>query len=63
MSKIADVMPTIREHISIIEEQACPLLTCPKCGTSIDPSKIDDDYLYHCTYCGIYTKIAPWLME
>ncbi|MCF2136704.1 MAG: hypothetical protein K9W43_05615 [Candidatus Thorarchaeota archaeon] len=59
----ADVMPSIREHISIIEEQACPLLTCPKCGASIDPSKIDDERLYHCTYCGVYTKIAPWLLE
>lgn len=59
---MVDVMQDVREHVEILEEQACPLATCPKCGADIDPSKIDDKRVYICSYCGGASKAAPWLV-
>ncbi|MHA1927614.1 MAG: hypothetical protein ACTSV2_03430 [Candidatus Thorarchaeota archaeon] len=59
---MVDVMQDVREHVEVIEEQACPLATCPKCGADIDPSKIDDKRVYICSYCGGASKAAPWLV-
>ncbi len=57
-----DIMTEIRKHIEIIEEQACPIATCPKCGANIDPLKIGENRIYHCEYCGTIFKVAPWLV-
>ena len=59
---MVDVMQDVREHVEVLEEQACPLATCPKCGADIDPSKIDDSRVYICSYCGGASKAAPWLV-
>ncbi|MHA1481631.1 MAG: hypothetical protein ACTSQZ_09445 [Candidatus Thorarchaeota archaeon] len=59
---MVDVMQDVRQHVEILEEQACPLATCPKCGADIDPSKIDDTRVYLCSYCGGASKAAPWLV-
>ncbi|TFG32035.1 hypothetical protein EU528_04630 [Candidatus Thorarchaeota archaeon] len=56
-----DVMQDVREHVTVIEEQACPLATCPKCGADIDPTRIDENRVYICNYCGGASKAAPWL--
>ena len=58
---MVDVMQDVREHVTVLEEQACPLATCPKCGANIDPTKIDENRVYVCTYCGAASKAAPWL--
>jgi len=58
---MVDVMQDVREHVTVIEEQACPLATCPKCGADIDPTKIDENRVYICNYCGGASKAAPWL--
>ncbi len=58
----ADIMPNIREHIEVLEEQACPVATCPKCGADIDPMAIDENRVYRCSYCGAVSKVAPWLV-
>ncbi len=58
---MVDVMQDVREHVTVVEEQACPLATCPKCGANIDPTKIDENRVYICTYCGAASKAAPWL--
>lgn len=58
---MVDVMQDVREHVTVLEEQACPLATCPKCGANIDPTKIDENRVYICTYCGAASKAAPWL--
>lgn len=57
----ADIMPEVREHIEVLEEQVCPIATCPKCGADIDPTSIGDDRVYKCSYCGAISKVAPWL--
>ena len=57
-----DVMKDVREHVEVIEEQTCPLATCPKCGADIDPTKVDDNRVYICSYCGGASKVAPWLV-
>jgi hypothetical protein len=57
-----DVMKDVREHVEVLEEQACPLATCPKCGADIDPTKIDQNRVYICHYCGGASKVAPWLV-
>lgn len=59
---MVDVMQDVREHVEILEEQACPLATCPKCGADIDPSKIGEGRVYICSYCGGASKAAPWLI-
>ncbi|MHA1850427.1 MAG: hypothetical protein ACTSW8_04105, partial [Candidatus Thorarchaeota archaeon] len=58
---MVDVMQDVREHVTVLEEQACPLATCPKCGADIDPTKIDENRVYICHYCGGASKAAPWL--
>ncbi|MHA1928749.1 MAG: hypothetical protein ACTSV2_09255 [Candidatus Thorarchaeota archaeon] len=58
---MVDVMQDVREHVTVLEEQACPLATCPKCGADIDPTKIDETRVYICNYCGGASKAAPWL--
>ena len=58
---MVDVMQDVREHVTVLEEQACPLATCPKCGASIDPTKVDEKRVYICNYCGAASKVAPWL--
>jgi len=58
---MVDVMQDVREHVTVLEEQACPLATCPKCGADIDTTKIDENRVYICTYCGGASKAAPWL--
>ena len=58
---MVDVMQDVREHITVLEEQSCPLATCPKCGADIDPTKIDEKRVYICNYCGAASKAAPWL--
>ena len=57
-----DVMKDVREHVEVIEEQACPLATCLKCGAGIDPTKVDDNRVYICSNCGGASKVAPWLV-
>ncbi|MHA1811959.1 MAG: hypothetical protein ACTSYX_00840 [Candidatus Thorarchaeota archaeon] len=57
----SDIMPSVREHIEIVEEQACPILTCPKCGANINPMTIQENRLYRCEYCGALVKMPPWL--
>lgn len=59
---MVDVMQDVRQHVEILEEQACPLATCPKCGADMDPSKIDENRVYICSYCGGASKAAPWLV-
>ncbi|MFW9834026.1 MAG: hypothetical protein ACFFEK_08540 [Candidatus Thorarchaeota archaeon] len=58
---MVDVMTDVREHVTVVEEQACPLATCPKCGADIDPTRIDENRVYICNYCGGASKAAPWL--
>jgi len=58
---MVDVMQDVREHVTVLEEQACPLATCPKCGADIDPTRIDEKRVYICNYCGGASKAAPWL--
>ncbi|MGY5859268.1 MAG: hypothetical protein RTU63_07855 [Candidatus Thorarchaeota archaeon] len=58
---MVDVMQDVREHVTVLTEQACPLATCPKCGADIDPTKIDENRVYICHYCGGASKAAPWL--
>ncbi|MFW9844186.1 MAG: hypothetical protein ACFFEV_06410, partial [Candidatus Thorarchaeota archaeon] len=58
---MVDVMQDVREHVTVLEEQACPLATCPKCGADIDPTRIDENRVYICHYCGGASKAAPWL--
>ena len=58
---MVDVMTDVREHVTVVEEQACPLATCPKCGAAIDPTRIDESRIYICNYCGAASKAAPWL--
>ena len=58
---MVDVMQDVREHVTVLEEQACPLATCPKCAADIDPTKIDENRVYICQYCGGASKAAPWL--
>ncbi len=56
-----DIMYDIRQHIEIIEEKMCPIASCPKCGANIDLSKIGENRVYRCEYCGTISKVAPWL--
>ncbi len=57
----ADIMPTIREHLDVFEEQLCQIATCPKCGANIDSLSVREDRVYLCNYCGTVSKVAPWL--
>jgi len=58
----ADIMPEVREHIQVFEEQVCQVATCPKCGAGIDPSKIDESRVYRCAYCSAIIKVPPWIV-
>ncbi|MGY5876080.1 MAG: hypothetical protein RTU30_10065 [Candidatus Thorarchaeota archaeon] len=58
-----DIMPSVREHMEILEERICPLATCPKCGADIDPTEVDESRVYRCSYCGGISRAAPWLIS
>jgi hypothetical protein len=58
----ADILPEVRKHIEVLEEQSCSLSTCPKCGANINPISIDTNRIYKCEYCGALSKVAPWLV-
>lgn len=56
-----DVMHDVRQHIEIVQERMCPVATCSKCGGNIDLSKVGEDRVYKCDYCGTMGKASPWL--
>ncbi|MHA2022033.1 MAG: hypothetical protein ACTSWQ_00045 [Candidatus Thorarchaeota archaeon] len=58
----SDVLPEVRKHIEVLEEQTCSLATCSKCGASIDSTSIGNNRIYRCPYCGALSKVAPWLI-
>jgi uncharacterized repeat protein (TIGR01451 family) len=57
-----DIMSNIRQQIQILDEKACPIATCPKCGGNIDPTGIDEKGLYQCGYCSAIGKVPPWMI-
>jgi len=56
-----DVMHDVRQHIEIIKEKMCPVATCSKCGGNLDLTKVGEDRIYKCEYCGTMGKASPWL--
>ncbi|MFX1484718.1 MAG: hypothetical protein ACFFCP_16195 [Promethearchaeota archaeon] len=59
---MVEIMQDVRKHIQVLEERACPVATCPKCGANLDLSAVGENRIYNCSYCGVVGKAPPWVV-
>jgi hypothetical protein len=46
------------EHVYVIEEEPLHTAACWKCGANLDLTKVEEDRVYKCEFCGAMGKVA-----